>query len=164
MTICGYNETIGRGLRLLIQGMIEALERKSEACPINELLDREVVELEAMIETLGVDDRNTLAQMFVGLNFLARALFEQVRQNQSNASDTTWHDEMRSIGEAFNILLSRTEDHGEQRRAAGEGRPPQQFAKELARWALQNCDEDGLLSSYRVGESHLSATALKDRP
>jgi hypothetical protein len=159
MSICGYNDKIGDGLRLLVEGMIEALDRKTKASPIAAVLDREVTELEAMIGTLSKADHCTLAQMFVGLNILARALFEQVRQMPGVERESSWADECRSVCEAFTVLLSRTENHyeqSEQRRSALTKRSVERLAEQLALWALRHSEEDPILQAYRVAPPHLS--------
>ncbi len=49
MAICGYNEKIDNGLKLLVEGMIDALEKKMEGGSVTVVLQRELVELDNII-------------------------------------------------------------------------------------------------------------------
>lgn len=137
MAICGYNDKIGDGLRILVEGMIEALEKKAESASANEVLDRELIELEAMISTMKRARGDTLPEMFVGLNMLAKALFERVQNNlrQTNGEDIA--RECKSVGKAFIHLLSETEKRNEfQKLAMAKNMPVDKLATALAEWVL----------------------------
>jgi len=138
MAICGYNEKIGEGLRILVDGMVEALENKVDHSTVEEVLRREVIELETMIFTMKKAENETLTEMFVGLDILAKALFERVRKNLKDLKSEALGAECRGVGESFIALLSEAEKRSEQRRIInGKEIPPEIFARELAEWVVR---------------------------
>ena len=123
---------------MLVDGMVEALEKKAKEASVHEVLDRERIELETMISTMQKAHGDTLPEMFVGLNHLAKALFERVQSNLKDSKSEDLGTECRAVGEAFVYLLSETEKRSEQLRAtSGKNIPPDKFAKELAEWVLR---------------------------
>jgi hypothetical protein len=149
MTICGYNDTIGGGLRMLVDGMVEALEKKAAKTSVQEVLEREAVELEAMITTMRTAQGETLPEMFVGLNLLAKALFQRVQEDLKLQNSDDLGAACREIGESFIELLSDTETEYEvQREAGGENLSAQTCAREVAEWALRR---SALLDGQKVG-------------
>ena len=137
MSICGYNEKIGSGLQTLVEGMVEALEKKAETASVTEVLDREMVELETMIGVMQQAHGAALPEMFVGLNILAKALFEQVRRNLEITKSDQLGAECRLIGQSFVDLLSETEQRYEQLRTTDATTSVAESAKQLAEWVLE---------------------------
>lgn len=142
MAICGYNDKIGKGLTILVEGMIEALEKKAEAASVSEVFVREMVELNTMIATMQKAQGSTLPEMFVGLNFLAKALFERVQRQLNDAKGgETIASECRAVGEEFIDLLSRTEKrHEVLRSTSGKDVPAEELARELAEWVVMQSE------------------------
>lgn len=138
MTICGYNDTIGEGLRMLVDGMVEALEKKAESTSVQDVLAREAVELDSMIAVMRNAQGGTLPEMFVGLNLLAKALFRRVQEDLIAQNSEDLGGACREVGESFIELLSNTENEYEERRAlGGKSLSAQECAREVAEWALR---------------------------
>ena len=138
MAICDYNDNIGRGLEILVEGMIEALEVKAKHESVDVVFSRELVELETMIGVMEKAHGNTLPAMFVGLNLLARALFERVYRNLQTSRREDFAKECREVGKAFILLLAETERrHQDLRSTKGKEVAPYQLAKELAEWVVR---------------------------
>ncbi|TAK93478.1 MAG: hypothetical protein EPO07_18075 [Verrucomicrobia bacterium] len=136
MSICGYNDKIGQGLQILVEGMIEALEKKAAVTSVSQVLDREIIELDTMITTMRKDG-DTLPEMFVGLNILAKALFERVRHNLTESGSDDLAGECRAVAGAFNELLSDAEKRNEEQ--DHRNAPAEKAARQLAEWVLQQC-------------------------
>jgi hypothetical protein len=142
MTICGYNERIGEGLRILVEGMVQALEEKLNYASVSEVMDNEIIELETMIETMRATHGETLPEMFVGLNLLAKPLFERVRSNLRESKSENLGVECRAIGEMFVNILADTERRSiEQRLRKSKKASPDNLARELAQWVLLECKD-----------------------
>lgn len=136
MSICGFNDRIGEGLEALIDGLAVALERKALVNSVAQVLDREMVELDAMIRVLSEESQETLPGMFIGLNILARALFKQVQSNLQASGSEDLGGECRKVGAAFIRLLADTEERNEAQHEAHPKSPAAELAEELAKWAL----------------------------
>jgi hypothetical protein len=138
MSICGYNEKIGSGLRLLVEGMVDALEIKAANASIDDVLNREIVELKAMIGTMREAGEQTLPAMFVGLNELAKALFEQVRLEMREDSSRTLSETCVNLGESFVTLLAETEHRNQQQQGGTISlNQADNLAVALAQWVLE---------------------------
>jgi hypothetical protein len=109
VAICGYNEKIGDGLRLLIEGMVDALETKTQVVSVNSVLSRELIELDSIISVLRSARGDVLPEMFIGLNLFASALFAAVRREVCSAAPPTLANACMKVGEQFIELLSMTE-------------------------------------------------------
>ncbi len=138
MAICGFNEKIGEGLQLLVEGMIDALEKKAQTSSSHEVLAREQIELDNIISVLKTAPGEVLPEMFIGLNLLAKSLFTAV-QNELRASGS---DDLagacREVGNNFVDLLAQTEMRNEELRSHQEGNESvAESASKLARWALE---------------------------
>jgi hypothetical protein len=142
MTICGYNDKIGEGLRILFEGMIQALHEKAVKSSAEAVMDNEIIELEAMINTLSRAKGKTLPEMFVGLNLLAKPLFERVRANLKSSVNGDLGMECREVGEAFVALLADAERKSiRQRLKLGSNIEPEELASDLAQWVLKECEK-----------------------
>jgi hypothetical protein len=145
MAICGYNEKIGNGLSLLIEGMVDALEKKVAASTPLAVLANELVELDNINSVLRNAKGEVLPEMFVGLNLLAKALFNQVQHELETSGGEDLGSGCREVGNRFNDLLAQTERKNEelQSRLVGN-RSVAERAQDLAKWALEQsrlCDE-----------------------
>jgi hypothetical protein len=137
MGICGYNDKIGGGIQLLVEGMIDALEKKAAASTTDEVLALELVELEAMISVLGATEGETLPTMFAGLDILAKALFSAVRAELLSSRNRSLAVACRRIGGEFVDLLAETEAKSQQMKKSQEAQAsPADLAEALAEWAL----------------------------
>lgn len=146
MAICGYNEKIGNGLKLLVEGMIEALEKKMEAGSANAVLQRELIELDNIITVLKTASGEVLPEMFIGLNLLARAMFSEVQRELAISGTNDLADACRRIGDHFIGLLAQTElKHQELRSHSDRQASVAAQARALAQWALEKS------SSYELG-------------
>jgi|GEM_PF-2268624 hypothetical protein len=139
MAICGYNHQIGAGLQTLVEGMITALEQKARKDIVTNVLDRELIELDNMIAVMRNGSAETLPSMFVGLNLMARALFEQVRANLRVSGGEDLAGECRRVGDAFVKLLAETEERHVEQRAKRVEAPAAEMAAELAEWVVKEC-------------------------
>lgn len=145
MGICGYNDKIGDGLRLLFEGMSDALESKSKKRSSLEVVERELIELDQIIGVLKTAPLETLPTMFAGLNFLARALFEHTHEELQKSPERSLTDICEVTCEDFVSLLAETEGENE-RIAPGEWSEEAiaTRAKRLGEWALQRSRETKL--------------------
>lgn len=143
MAICGFNEKIGNGLRLLSEGMIDALETKAVRSTPEKVLARELVELENIISVLRTSEGEVLPEMFIGLNLFAKALFVRAQQDLTSLRGESLETVCREISENFIDLLSQTERRSEQMPLREDGSEAvAKRARELAQWALDQsrCD------------------------
>jgi hypothetical protein len=146
MAICGYNEKIGNGLKLLVEGMIDALEKKMEAGSANAVLQRELMELDNIITVLRTAPGEVLPEMFIGLNLLARAMFSEVQRELAISDTNDLAGACRRVGDSFIGLLAQTELKHQELRSHSDGRASiAAQARTLAQWALEKS------SSYEVG-------------
>lgn len=138
MAICGYNEKIGNGLKLLIEGMIDALNGKMEVGSANVVLRRELVELDNIITVLKTVAGETLPEMFIGLNLLARAMFLEVQEELLITGNDDLTGACRKVGDSFIGLLAQVElKHQELRSHSGDYTSVAAQARTLAQWALE---------------------------
>jgi hypothetical protein len=138
MAICGYNEKIGNGLKLLVEGMIDALEKKMEAGSASAVLQRELVELDTIIAILRTAPGEVLPEMFIGLNLLARALFSKVQQELLASDSNDLAGACQRVGDDFIGLLTQTELKHQELRSHDDGRISiAAQARALAQWALE---------------------------
>jgi hypothetical protein len=138
MAICGYNEKIGNGLKLLLEGMIESLEKKMESASADAVLQQELVELDNIIDVLKAAPEEVLPKMFVGLNLLAQAMFLEVKEEFLSSDEQDLGSVCRMIGSRFVDLLAETERrHQELRSFNTDQLSIAEHARSLARWALQ---------------------------
>ena len=110
MTICGYNDLMGKGIRILFEGMYEAVRAKSEAegVPFSSVLERELVEIPQINCALASRRSNTLS-MFLGLNQMALAHFVDLlsRDPAKSGAKEAFMFEVDN----FIATLRRAEDH-----------------------------------------------------
>ena len=137
MAICGFNDKIGDGLKLLVEGMIEALEVKAAAASPEKALQRELLELDTIICVLRTAKGQVLPEMFVGLNLLAKAMFVEVERELRNSVTNDLRAVCLRIGTEFIDLLARTEDRSKALRQQNESTLITTEAKRLAQWALE---------------------------
>jgi len=79
MIVCGYNEQMGRGLKLLFEGVHATILERSrrDELPFSEVLRREIIEMTRISGALKAGQGCTLS-MLVGLNAMVTALFEDL--------------------------------------------------------------------------------------
>jgi len=107
MGICGYNAKMGDGIRLLFEGMYEAIFDKSEAEGISvvDVLRRELIEIPGINVALRSGDKTAL-KMFYGLNVMALAHFSTVLTNTERDKKRSFMSEV----EGFIRCLEEVED------------------------------------------------------
>lgn len=138
MAICGFNDKIGEGLHLLVEGMIEALEKKAAATSAHVVLANELVELDNIISVLRNAKEEVLPEMFIGLNLLAKALFTEVQHDLHASRDKNLGKACREVGDRFIDLLAQTErKHEEMHLQESDGDLVARRARKLAEWALE---------------------------
>lgn len=145
MGICGFNEKIGRGLDLLIEGMIEALEKKVRTSSEEAVLARELIELDNMIAVLEAAKGEVLPEMFVGLDVLAKALFLQVQSDLKSSGNHRLGGACREIGNRFVDLLARTEQMNSGLELESNSKDAiAEKARRVAQWAVRWSRENGV--------------------
>jgi hypothetical protein len=89
MTICGYNKTMGSGIRHLFDGVYDAVKDKAieEECRFQDVLIRELIEIPAINKSLSIDNTFQL-KMFYGLNQLVFPFFEYLLKTFSEIDIT----------------------------------------------------------------------------
>jgi len=137
MAICGFNDKIGQGLGLLVEGMIEALQKKAVNTSAAEVLQREIVELDTIVSVLRTAPGQVLPEMFIGLNLLARSMFIEVERELRNSKSGDLGAACRTISDQFVDLLARTEMRSQEMRQLGNNTSIAIEARNLALWALQ---------------------------
>jgi hypothetical protein len=138
MAICGFNDKIGQGIRLLFEGMIDALEKKAAATSTDEVLQRELVELDNIISVLRTAPGEVLPEMFIALNLLARSLFTNVQNELRSSKSNNLARACREVGDNFIDLLAHTELKSEELRSNQNGNESiAADARKLAQWALE---------------------------
>lgn len=143
MAFCGYNETMANGIRLLIEGMIEAmLARHDSGTSMEEVLRTELIDLAKMNETLTMADRQPgdLLNALTAINLFAQTIFSRSIDKKTDAG--RFADECRHSSLAFIKLVKLTEErHLSElhRRKVGHGST---IAMEsVAKWLLQHASE-----------------------
>lgn len=137
MAICGFNDKIGEGLKLLVEGMIQALEAKAAATSAEEVLQRELLELDSIISVLETAPGQVLPEMFIGLNLLAKAMFVETERELRYTGNSDLGTVCRRIGTEFIDLLARTEDRSQAMRRQARSESITAEAEKLAQWALE---------------------------
>ncbi len=138
MAICGYNEKIGNGLKMLVEGMIDALEKKVATSSTEAVLKRELVELDAIISVLKTAPGEVLPEMFIGLNLLAKSMFSEVQKELHSSGSKDLAAACRKVGNNFVDLLAQTELKNEDLRShPAAGGSIATNAQNLAKWALE---------------------------
>jgi hypothetical protein len=81
MAICGYNARMGQGIRILFEGMYEAILAKSEEerRPFARVLRRELIEI-PQINAVLASGGSHISAMFAGLNMMALAHFKELAE------------------------------------------------------------------------------------
>jgi hypothetical protein len=143
MAFCGYNETMASGIRLLVEGMIEAmLARHNSGASMEEVLRTELIDLAKMNETLTMADRQPgdLLNALTAINLFAQTIFSRSTGKKSDAD--YFAEECRHSGIAFINLVKLTEErHLSElhRRKVSHGSA---IAMEsVAKWLLQHASE-----------------------
>jgi hypothetical protein len=137
MAICGFNDKIGQGLGLLVEGMIEALQKKAVSTSAAEVLQREIVELDTIVSVLRTAPGQVLPEMFIGLNLLARSMFIEVERELRNSKSGDLGTACRKICDELIDLLARTEMRSQEMRQLANNKSIAIEARNLALWALQ---------------------------
>ena len=139
MSICGYNEMIGQGIRLMVKGMAVELIKKSDETTPKLALERELEELPVLINKMKEKGNSTEIEMFVGLNLLAKALFIFVNDGLSKNSESADLDSLCALGaDNFISILEETEKESlTLRREPKIYNKPAVFADYLADFALR---------------------------
>lgn len=110
MAVCGYNARMGEGIRLLFEGMYEAILDKSreEGIAFEAVLKRELIEIPQINAALGRANDH-IAGMFGGLNVMALAHFTQALDRPGSASG----DKAAFMAEVDRFIgtLAEVEDH-----------------------------------------------------
>jgi hypothetical protein len=133
MGICGYNAKMGDGIRLLFEGMYEAISDKSKAEGISvvDVLRRELIEIPRINVALRSGDQTALT-MFYGLNVMALAHFSTVLEKSERDKKRCFAAEVEEFircleeVEDFTLTLPRAEPQSDE--AIGER------ASQIAEW------------------------------
>lgn len=138
VAICGFNDKIGQGLQLLVEGMIEALVKKAQTSSSTEVLSRELIELDNIISVLSEAPGEFLPEMFIGLNLLAKSMFVEVQNELQCSGSDDLATACRTVGDEFVSLLAETELRNEElRNGQDRDQSVAESARVLARWALE---------------------------
>ncbi|MBT0769855.1 hypothetical protein KIH74_13035 [Kineosporia sp. J2-2] len=110
MVVCGYNDTMGDGIRLLFEGMYQAILAKSvqERSTFRDVLCRELIEIPNVNRQLSVAPSLDL-QMFLGLNGMALPHF--TRLLDTPGPYVTKQDFMSAVDD-FVTMLADVEEYG----------------------------------------------------
>ena len=132
MSICGFNETMEEGLKILFKGMILALENRAlrEKCSFRKVLELEIEEIPIINEKLSSADSVEL-KMFKGINLLALPLFKEASTLDSSP------ESVEKIYSSFIEVLKKTEEYNLSHIANKEV-SLQDKANELGSWVIEN--------------------------
>ena len=139
MAICGYNARMGDGIRVLFDGMYQAVATKSqqENIPISAVVLRETLEISEINKVLSLGS-DTSVKMFFGLNIMALSLFSELVK--LNPLECASEKGFKLVVEDFLNVLESTENYSETLPPA----MPQtddaikQRASAIADWILRN--------------------------
>jgi len=140
MTICGYNQKIGDALIMLVDGLIDAMERRVTSEGPVTALKVEINELEIMIKTM--NGHGTMPDMFVGLNVLALHLFKAAHADIESNSGATIRSSCQNNARAFINTLSDAEAYREDLevgKLVGIGHT--ELIARVAKWVNENGDK-----------------------
>lgn len=112
MTVCGYNKLMGSGIRILFEGMYEAVAAKTreENLSFEAILRRETIEIPEINSALTKGTDVTM-QMFYGLNVMALRLFRElldIHESQARPVDKAMFME---LVDGFIATLENVEDY-----------------------------------------------------
>lgn len=109
MTVCGYNMRMGEGLRILFDGMYDAIQTKSdqEGVPFIHILRRELIEIPQINGAISSSNLTTL-KLFYGLNEMALPHFKHVLEHSSEEISKA---EFMAGVEEFVAVLEEVEDY-----------------------------------------------------
>lgn len=112
MTFCGYNETMANGIRLFVDGMIEAMEARHESgASMDEVLRTELLDLAGMNKALNEAPprhRGDLLNALVAINVFAQTIFS--RSTSKNIDARQFADGCRNSALEFIKLVKLTEE------------------------------------------------------
>lgn len=112
MTVCGYNPRMGMGIRILFEGMHEAIAAKSrdEGISFDDVLRRELVEIPRINAALGMG-ADAISAMFAGLNDMALAHFSELLEGAGPAVDLSDAETFMAEVERFLKVLEEVEEY-----------------------------------------------------
>jgi hypothetical protein len=134
---------MAEGLRLLVEGMIEAmLSRHDQGTPMEEVLRTELIDLTAMNATIEEVDRqpSDLLNALIAINIFAQTIF--TRSKAENLDSLRFAEECRASVETFVRLVKLTEErHLDEldKLHATHGDIP--AIRAVGKWLLQHADE-----------------------
>jgi len=140
MVFCGYNDTMASGLKLFVEGMVEAmLARHDAGVPMEEVLRTELADLarlNAVLES-GRRDSGDLLNGLIAINEFAQTIFSRSLGRGFDAN--RFADECRHSALAFVELIKVTEEqHLAQLRARGVGHGDPIAIELVGKWLLGN--------------------------
>ncbi len=148
MTVCGYNLRMGEGIRILFDGMYEAIRMKaqSEGVPFVRILRRELIEIPQINGSIG-SSRAPALQLFHGLNEMALAHFERVLAD--SGSESISKTEFMAGIEEFVSVLEEVENYNLSIPAASSGNKDQiaSRANGIGKW---------IVNSYTIDRSKVA--------
>lgn len=107
MAICGYNEKIGEGLRLLIEGMAMSMQEKADRLGTIQALDDELYELSEMIKRM--QGKGPVPEIFIGLDIFAERFFAEVKKVALRDNTAIIADIMADMGPRFIATIKYAE-------------------------------------------------------
>ena len=111
MTVCGYNSTMGIGIKTLFQGMYEAIAAKcdEEGLSFEAILRRETLEIPEINKAL-TKGHDVSMGLFFGLNVMALRLFRELLDLHERQNLPLTHDAFMELVDAFVSTLEHVEE------------------------------------------------------
>lgn len=136
MTVCGYNDGMGAGIRVLCEGFYDAVDEKArlEDKTFADILVREAIEIPNVNTSLShSDDYRSL--MFRGLNALALPIFQEALRESVGGAITK--PAFMQLVERFIDCLAETEAHNQSVRMVSDKDAIAERARRIGAWAVE---------------------------
>jgi hypothetical protein len=133
VTFCGYNETIADGIRLLVGGMIEAIDAKSGGDGIADAVASELQDLKIMNWHLSKSAQadSELAALS-GLNLFAQVIFTSAQVTDQESFHRSCHETCERLIE----LVKQTDTRHLRELGSGERSSSEAIAL-VAQWLMR---------------------------
>lgn len=111
MTICGYSNEMGKGLRILFSAMFDVIDEKAknEGVKFGDILERELLEIPEINRQLS-PSTNFSHKMFMGLNIMALSHFTEIHARLTVDASNTKHLFMDAV-DKFIATLEDAENY-----------------------------------------------------
>lgn len=136
MTVCGYNDGMGAGIRILCEGFYDAVDEKArlENKAFADILTREVIEIPNVNASLSRSEEYR-AVMFRGLNAFALPLFREALSSCVEGSIAK--PAFMELVDRFVACLAETESHNRSVRMVADEDAIAARARHIGDWALE---------------------------